>query len=141
MYRREDLHRSVEALELRDGNKSRLLGKGVLKAVANVNDLIAPKLMGMNVRDQAGIDNLMVVTLDGSKNEWGWSKSKLGANAILAVSMTVCRAGAAASKCLCTSTLQRCPNSPWTSSSCWCHRSTPSMEAVMLGTAWLARSS
>ena len=72
----QDLHRSVEALELRD-DKSRSLGKSVLKAVANVNDLIAPKLMGMNVRDQAGVDNLMVVTLDGSKNEWGWSKSKL----------------------------------------------------------------
>merc|ERR1740121_3142288 len=81
-----------------DGDKGRLLGKGVLKAVQNVNDIIAPKLLGMDVTKQAEIDKLMVGTLDGSKNEWGWSKSKLGANAILAVSMAVCRAGAAASK-------------------------------------------
>eukprot|EP00933_Yihiella_yeosuensis_P013557 TRINITY_DN12502_c1_g4_i1.p1 TRINITY_DN12502_c1_g4~~TRINITY_DN12502_c1_g4_i1.p1 ORF type:complete len:922 (+),score=248.09 TRINITY_DN12502_c1_g4_i1:78-2843(+) len=84
-----------EALELRDGDKSRLLGKGVLKAVDNINSIIAPKLLGMDVTDQKGIDKLMVETLDGSKNEWGWSKSNLGANAILAVSMAVCRAGAA----------------------------------------------
>eukprot|EP00450_Noctiluca_scintillans_P032720 CAMPEP_0194549948 /NCGR_PEP_ID=MMETSP0253-20130528/95463_1 /TAXON_ID=2966 /ORGANISM="Noctiluca scintillans" /LENGTH=906 /DNA_ID=CAMNT_0039397383 /DNA_START=101 /DNA_END=2821 /DNA_ORIENTATION=+ len=87
-----------EALELRDGDKSRLLGKGVLKAVANINDIIAPKLLGMDVREQSVIDKLMVETLDGSKNEWGWSKSKLGANAILAISMAVCRAGAAANE-------------------------------------------
>ncbi|CAJ1344662.1 unnamed protein product, partial [Effrenium voratum] len=86
-----------EALELRDGDKGRLLGKGVLKAVENVNSLIAPKLLGMDVRDQKKIDEVMVQELDGSKNEWGWSKAKLGANAILAVSMAVCRAGAAAS--------------------------------------------
>merc|ERR1712136_466185 len=84
--------------ELRDGDKSRLLGKGVLKAVANINDIIAPKLLGMDVRQQSEIDKLMVETLDGSKNEWGWSKAKLGANAILAISMAVCRAGAAASE-------------------------------------------
>eukprot|EP00930_Biecheleria_cincta_P039498 TRINITY_DN2714_c0_g1_i4.p1 TRINITY_DN2714_c0_g1~~TRINITY_DN2714_c0_g1_i4.p1 ORF type:complete len:873 (-),score=231.61 TRINITY_DN2714_c0_g1_i4:172-2790(-) len=87
-----------EALEMRDGDKSRLLGKGVLKAVANVNEIIGPKLIGMDVRDQQKIDNMMVQELDGTKNEWGWSKSKLGANAILAVSMAVCRAGAAASE-------------------------------------------
>jgi enolase len=87
-----------EALELRDNDKSRLLGKGVLKAVANVNDIIAPALVGMDVTDQTGIDKKMVEEMDGSKNEWGWSKSKLGANAILAVSMAVCRAGAAASE-------------------------------------------
>jgi len=87
-----------EALELRDGDKGRLLGKGVLKAVANVNDIIAPKLVGMDVREQTKIDKVMVEELDGSQNEWGWSKSKLGANAILAVSMAVCRAGAAASE-------------------------------------------
>jgi len=86
-----------EALELRDGDKARLLGKGVLKAVENVNKLIAPKLMGLDVTKQVQIDKLMVETLDGSQNEWGWSKSNLGANAILAVSMAVCRAGAAAS--------------------------------------------
>mmetsp|Transcript_5618 Transcript_5618/g.13266 ORF Transcript_5618/g.13266 Transcript_5618/m.13266 type:complete len:871 (-) Transcript_5618:187-2799(-) len=87
-----------EALELRDGDKGRLLGKGVLKAVANVNEIIGPKLVGMDVREQKLIDEVMVQQLDGSKNEWGWSKSKLGANAILAVSMAVCRAGAAASQ-------------------------------------------
>merc|ERR1712139_450066 len=87
-----------EALELRDGDKKRLLGKGVLKAVRNVNSIIAPKLIGMDVTQQTEIDKLMVEVLDGSKNEWGWSKSKLGANAILAVSMAVCRAGAAASE-------------------------------------------
>eukprot|EP00403_Amphidinium_massartii_P008279 CAMPEP_0178424008 /NCGR_PEP_ID=MMETSP0689_2-20121128/27988_1 /TAXON_ID=160604 /ORGANISM="Amphidinium massartii, Strain CS-259" /LENGTH=1391 /DNA_ID=CAMNT_0020045631 /DNA_START=72 /DNA_END=4244 /DNA_ORIENTATION=+ len=85
-----------EALELRDGDKNRALGKGVLKAVANVKDLIAPKLIGLDATQQSMIDKLMVETIDGSKNEWGWSKAKLGANAILAVSMAVCRAGAAA---------------------------------------------
>jgi len=85
-----------EALELRDEDKHRLLGKGVLKAVANVNNIIAPKLIGMDVTKQVQIDKFMVETLDGSQNEWGWSKAKLGANAILAVSMAVCRAGAAA---------------------------------------------
>jgi len=85
-----------EALELRDGDKGRCLGKGVLKAVANVNDMIAPKLLGLDVTKQKEIDELMVECLDGSKNQWGWSKSTLGANAILAVSMAVCRAGAAA---------------------------------------------
>merc|ERR1719440_2453657 len=52
----------------------------------------------MDVRDQTRLDNLMVEQLDGSTNEWGWAKSNLGANAILAVSMAVCRAGAAASQ-------------------------------------------
>merc|ERR1719326_2006753 len=87
-----------EALELRDGDKGRLLGKGVLKAVSNVNNIIAPKLIGLDVTKQVQIDKLMVEQLDGTQNEWGWSKSKLGANAILAVSMAVCRAGAAASR-------------------------------------------
>jgi len=87
-----------EALELRDGDKSRLLGKGVLKAVQNINAIIKPKLVGMDVSQQSQIDKFMVEELDGTKNEWGWSKSKLGANAILAVSMAVCRAGAAASE-------------------------------------------
>merc|ERR1711933_543424 len=84
-----------EALELRDGDKARLLGKGVLKAVKNVNESIAPKLVGMEVTKQREIDDLMVQTLDGTQNDWGWSKSNLGANAILAVSMAVCRAGSA----------------------------------------------
>merc|ERR1712232_147873 len=84
-----------EALELRDGDKGRLLGKGVQKAVKNVNDLIGPKLVGLEVTRQKEIDTLMIEELDGEQNEWGWSKSKLGANAILAVSMALCRAGAA----------------------------------------------
>merc|ERR1711988_1856243 len=84
-----------EALELRDGDKKRLLGKGVLKAVDNVNNVIAPKLIGMEVTKQKEIDKLMVEVLDGTQNDWGWSKSTLGANAVLAVSMAICRAGAA----------------------------------------------
>jgi enolase len=78
-----------EALELRDGDKSRYLGKGVLKAVANVNDVIAPALVGKDPSNQEEIDQLML-KLDGTDN-----KGKLGANAILGVSMAVCRAGAA----------------------------------------------
>jgi len=85
-----------EALELRDRDKRRLFGRGVLKAVANINDIIGPRLVGMDVTDQAAIDKFMVEQLDGTQNEWGWPKSKLGANAVLAVSMAVCRAGASA---------------------------------------------
>merc|ERR1711865_486955 len=84
-----------EALELRDGDKKRLLGKGCLKAVENVNTKLAPRLIGMIVTQQEVIDKLMVEVIDGAQNEWGWSKANLGANAILAVSMAVCRAGAA----------------------------------------------
>lgn len=84
-----------EALELRDKDASRYLGKGVLTAVKNVNELIAPKLFGKNVLEQAELDKMMYEELDGSQNEWGWSKEKLGANAILAVSMAICRAAAA----------------------------------------------
>ncbi len=79
---------SREALELRDGDKSKYMGKGVLTAVKNVNELIAPKLIGKSVFDQRSIDHFML-ELDGTEN-----KSKLGANAILGVSMAVCRAGA-----------------------------------------------
>ncbi|GGG08286.1 enolase [Paenibacillus albidus] len=79
-----------EAVELRDEDKNRYLGKGVLKAVENVNELIAPEVIGMDALDQLGIDKLMI-TLDGTHN-----KGKLGANAILAVSMAVARAAAAA---------------------------------------------
>jgi enolase len=86
-----------EALELRDGGKL-YHGKGVSKAVNNVNTIIAPAIVGMNPIEQSKIDNKMVQELDGTKNEWGWSKSKLGANAILGVSLAVCRAGAAANK-------------------------------------------
>ena len=78
-----------EALELRDGDKSRYLGKGVSKAVANVNDVIAPALIGKCACDQRGIDQLMIA-LDGTP-----TKSKLGANAILGVSLAVAKAAAA----------------------------------------------
>lgn len=87
-----------EALELRDKDKSRFLGKGVLKACENINKIIGPAICGKNVLDQQKIDRLMVEQLDGTKTEWGWCKTNLGANAILAVSMAVCRAGAAAKK-------------------------------------------
>merc|ERR1712167_149409 len=64
-------------------------------AVKNINETIAPKLVGLDPTKQTEIDKMMVETLDGSQNEWGWSKAKLGANAILAVSMAIARAGAA----------------------------------------------
>lgn len=77
-----------EAVELRDGNKSRFLGKGVEKAVDNVNDIIAPEIIGFEVTEQVAIDMTMI-ELDGTPN-----KGKLGANAILGVSMAVARAAA-----------------------------------------------
>ncbi|MCU0388736.1 MAG: phosphopyruvate hydratase [Chitinophagaceae bacterium] len=77
-----------EAVELRDNDKSVYLGKGVLNAVNNVNDIIANELAGWDVADQAGIDNAMI-QLDGTPN-----KGKLGANAILAVSLAVAKAAA-----------------------------------------------
>ncbi|URE02884.1 hypothetical protein MUK42_05415 [Musa troglodytarum] len=86
-----------EALELRDGG-SDYLGKGVLKAVENVNTIIAPALIGKDPTEQAQIDNFMVQQLDGTQNEWGWCKQKLGANAILAVSLALCKAGASVKK-------------------------------------------
>ena len=79
---------AFEAVELRDGDKSRYLGRGVQKAVDNVNDVIAPEIEGMNVYDQAFIDKTMIA-LDGTPN-----KSKLGANAILGVSLAVAKAAA-----------------------------------------------
>ena len=79
-----------EAVELRDGDKKRYGGKGVLKAVANVNESIAPRLVGMDPSRQSEIDRLMI-ELDGTPN-----KGKLGANAILGVSMAVARAAALA---------------------------------------------
>ncbi|GAB6391245.1 MAG: enolase [Treponematales bacterium] len=78
-----------EAVELRDGDKSRYLGKGVLKAVDNVNNIIAPELEGMDASSQVDIDRTMI-ELDGTEN-----KGKLGANAILGVSMAAARAAAA----------------------------------------------
>lgn len=86
-----------EALELRDKDASRFLGKGCLKAVANVNDILSPALKGMDVTQQEKIDRFMVEEVDGTQNEWGWCKSKLGANAILAVSLATARAGAESS--------------------------------------------
>lgn len=77
-----------EAVELRDGDKARFLGKGCLKAVANINDKIAPAIEGMLALDQTEVDKAML-ELDGTAN-----KSKLGANAILAVSLAVARAAA-----------------------------------------------
>jgi enolase len=77
-----------EALELRDGDKSRYLGKGCLKAVANVNDVIAKELVGMDATDQVAIDNKLL-ELDGTK-----TKSNLGANAMLGVSLAVAKAAA-----------------------------------------------
>lgn len=77
-----------EALELRDGDKSRYLGKGVLNAIANIHDKILPALKGIEITDQAGIDNAMI-ELDGTAN-----KENLGANAILAVSMAAAHTAA-----------------------------------------------
>lgn len=77
-----------EAIELRDGDKGRYLGKGVLKAVANVNDVIAPALVGISAMQQRAIDKIMIA-LDGTK-----TKSNLGANAILGVSLAVAKAAA-----------------------------------------------
>ncbi|CAM3511854.1 phosphopyruvate hydratase [Paenibacillus lupini] len=79
---------AYEAVELRDGDKGRYLGKGVEKAVENVNAIIAPEIIGLDALDQVAIDRKMI-ELDGTPN-----KAKLGANAILAVSMAVARAAA-----------------------------------------------
>ena len=79
---------AFEAVELRDGDKGRYVGKGVLKAVDNVNEIIAPEVEGLDAFDQPGIDGLMI-ELDGTPN-----KGKLGANAILGVSLAVARAAA-----------------------------------------------
>ena len=77
-----------EALELRDGDKGRYLGKGVLKAVGNINDIIAPALLGDNVLEQTVID-AKLLELDGTE-----TKSNLGANALLGVSLAVAKAAA-----------------------------------------------
>src|SRR5208282_265095 len=81
-----------EAVELRDDDKKVYLGKGVLKAVENVNARIAPELIGLDPRDQEAIDHLMI-ELDGTPN-----KAKLGANAILGVSLAVAHAAAKVSQ-------------------------------------------
>lgn len=79
---------SFEALELRDNDSNRFFGKGVMKAIANIHEIIAPRLIGMDATDQFRVDQTLI-ELDGTKN-----KSKLGANAILGVSLAVCRAAA-----------------------------------------------
>ena len=81
-----------EALELRDGDPKRFGGKGVLRAVRNVNQTIGPRIIGLRADEQEKIDSLMI-GLDGTEN-----KSNLGANAILSVSLAVCRAAAASLK-------------------------------------------
>ena len=78
-----------EAIELRDGDPGRYGGKGVLKAVANINETIAPAIVGMSALDQRLVDKVMI-ELDGTPN-----KSRLGANAILGVSLAVAKAAAA----------------------------------------------
>ena len=77
-----------EALEMRDGDKKRYLGKGVLKAIANVNNEIADEVIGMDADDQVGID-MRMIELDGTEY-----KSKYGANAILGISLAVAKAAA-----------------------------------------------
>jgi enolase len=79
-----------EAVELRDGDPARYLGKGVLRAVENVNNVLAEEVVGFDALDQVGIDKMMI-ELDGTPN-----KSKLGANAILGVSLAVAKAAAQA---------------------------------------------
>src|SRR5262252_8354062 len=81
-----------EAVELRDGDKKRYLGKGTLKAVQNVNEIIGPALHGRDGRDQAGVDAEMI-KLDGTPN-----KGHLGANALLGVSLAVAHAAASSSQ-------------------------------------------
>jgi len=82
---------SYEAVEKRDGNKKRYMGKGVLGAIKNIEEKIAPEIIGLDCRDQSYIDNILI-SLDGTEN-----KRRLGANAILAVSLATARAGAEAS--------------------------------------------
>lgn len=87
-----------EAVELRDGDQRRYGGKGVIHAVENVNDILAEELVGMDAADQIAVDEAMIA-LDGTPN-----KGKLGANAILGVSMAVARAAAASAGLPCTRT-------------------------------------
>lgn len=98
LLRRQVFTGSREALELRDGDKSRFLGKGVLKAVAAVNGPIAQAVLGKDAKDQANIDKIMI-ELDGTEN-----KSNFGANAILAVSWQQRKRLQPLKVCRCTST-------------------------------------
>ena len=88
-------------LEMRDGNKSKLRDKGILKAVVDIIDDIAHGLLGMNVWEQAEIDRTMLETL-GTNNEWCWSTANSSDNGTLAISTTVCRAGATSEVFPCT---------------------------------------
>jgi enolase len=83
-----------ESLELRDGGE-RYHGQGVSRAVRNIRETIFHGIKGMDPTQQESIDNRMVQQLDASRNENGWQKKKLGANAVMAVSLAVCKAGAA----------------------------------------------
>lgn len=88
---------TYEAIELRDDDKSRFKGKGVQNAIKNVNNVIGPAVMKNNkieLGDQEALDRFMVEELDGTKNEFGWNKGKLGANAVLSLSMAFARASA-----------------------------------------------
>ncbi len=126
---------AYEALELRDGDKTRFGGKGVLRAVANINNIIAPKIIGANVTDQNSVDELLRA-IDGTEN-----KAVLGANAILGVSMAACVAGAAAKRVPLYRHISELPARAMTRVSCRCLCSTSSMEAVTLGTISPCRSS
>ena len=95
-----------EAVELRDGDKKRYGGKGVLKAVRNVNDVIAPELEGFDALDQAELDHALIA-LDGTK-----TKSKLGANALLAVSLATARAAARTRNSTLHLPVGQCSNAP-----------------------------
>ena len=83
---------------MRDGDKRKLRDEGILKAVVNIVDIIARKLLDMDVWVQPEIEELLVETLDGSKYEWCWFRANFSANATLAISTTICRAGAAKSE-------------------------------------------
>lgn len=85
-----------QSIELRDSEDKRYNGLGVKKAVQNVNEIIGPALLNRNCNEQFLLDTLMVEDLDGSKNDYGWRKANLGSNAILAVSLALTKAGAAA---------------------------------------------
>ncbi len=97
-----------EAVELRDGDKIKYLGKGVLKAVANVNELLAKEVVGMDAQDQKGLDEKMIA-LDGTEN-----KASLGANAILSVSLAVAKAVANSKKIPLFEYLSKIPQAPFT---------------------------
>ena len=81
-------------LEMRDGDKSKLRDEGIRKAVVNIVDTVAHKLLGMDVWEQPEIDKLLVETLDGSKYDRCWFRANFSANSTLAIPTTVCRAGA-----------------------------------------------